>query len=272
MEVYHRSTGTPAQHFGGGYKVFANTNGGVDRAVCEFLGRWWDATDGTREAYIDFQIYNASAGSTQMRLFRNGSLSIGGVPPKPTNSGVCNVLTGFAIGNAATLGNVLMGNGNEFTDTDVGAWSNLEYVTSSDATNATSGLVDITGLVTPTLALGATYEFEAVLFASTSADTNGNKYAVHCSVAPSSLVAMFYGPTTTSINSQAGLLAGTSATNIAQGAYLTTASSSGVIIIKGYLVTSGFSSPVFSIRHLHQISGTSTVKRGSTLKIRKVSV
>jgi hypothetical protein len=64
---------------------------------------------------------------------------------------------------------------------------------------------------------------------------------------------------------------GTNANNISSATFLTTASETGLVAIKGYFVTSASASPVFSIRHLKVTSGTSTVKIGSILKVRKIA-
>ena len=62
----------------------------------------------------------------------------------------------------------------------------------------------------------------------------------------------------------------TNATNIPSAAFLTSASETGLVVIDGYFVTSASASPDFSIRHLKATSGTSTVKIGSILKVRKI--
>ena len=60
------------------------------------------------------------------------------------------------------------------------------------------------------------------------------------------------------------------ANNTADGtAFLTTSAETGHIHISGFFFTAATGSPVFSIRHLKVTSGTSTVKVGSMLRIRK---
>jgi hypothetical protein len=100
--------------------------------------------------------------------------------------------------------------------------------------------------------------------------TTGTKYGVNVSPAPTRIYATFTGPTSVASNLQTTQTSGTNATNIASAAFLTTASETGLVVIDGYFVTSASASPVFSIRHLKVTSGTSTVKIGSILKVRKI--
>jgi hypothetical protein len=53
--------------------------------------------------------------------------------------------------------------------------------------------------------------------------------------------------------------------------YNTTSGGVGLVILKGQIVTHATLSGTFSIQHLKVTSGTSTIKIGSTLKIRKVA-
>jgi hypothetical protein len=140
-------------------------------------------------------------------------------------------------------------------------------VTSSDATTTGQSLVDVTGLVSGTLAISTNYTFEAILYGTTTAVTTGTEYGVHISVAPTRIAADYIGPTTVSANVQTMAVSGTNADNIATPAFLTTASEEGVIKISGFFTTAGSGSPVFSIRHLKVTSGTSTVKVGSILSV-----
>ena len=139
----------------------------------------------------------------------------------------------------------------------------------SDATTTGQALVDVTGLTfnaTPS----SMYEFEALLDVSTTAVVTGTKYGVNVSPAPTRIYATFVGPTTVAANLQTMVTSGTNANNISSATFLTTASETGLVVIKGYFVTSASASPVFSIRHLKVTSGTSTVKIGSILKVRKI--
>jgi hypothetical protein len=142
-------------------------------------------------------------------------------------------------------------------------------VVTADATTTGQSLVDITGLTTGTLIAGATYQFEAVLQVVTTADTTGIKFGVHCTSAPTLIDAIYVGATTTSANLQTMATTGTNGDAVATTAFLTTASTDGAIYIKGMVVLNA--AAVFSIQHLKVTSGTSTVKVGSSLRIRQVN-
>lgn len=68
-------------------------------------------------------------------------------------------------------------------------------VTGSNATTTGQALTDITGL-SVTLAINATYEFEVVVSASTSAVTTGTAYGVQYSAAGASVEANISGSST----------------------------------------------------------------------------
>ena len=141
----------------------------------------------------------------------------------------------------------------------------------SDATATGQTLVDVTGL-TFNAAPSSTYEFETLLDVSTTAVTKtGTKYGVNVSPAPTRIFSTFVGPTTSPASVRTMVTGGANADDIASATFLTTASETG-LLFKGYFVTSASASPDFSIRHLKVTSGTSTVKIGSILKVRKIDV
>jgi len=178
-------------------------------------------------------------------------------------SGVMDVGTGYTIGGAATSGNVLAGNGTNFVSTDIGAWTLLK-VSGSDATTTGQTLVDITGLVTPTLSTSTLYEVEVMLWASSSEATNGCKYAVQVDGTGPTLSVSYQINKATDLAPNVGTLV---ASNTASGGanVVTTPS---LIFMKGFVLT-GTGTPVIRIQHLKVTSGTSTVKIGSVLKYRK---
>jgi hypothetical protein len=146
-----------------------------------------------------------------------------------------------------------------------GGWAELK-VAGSDFTTTTQALSDITGLITPTLATGTLYEFEAVLYCVASADANGNKFGVNVTGTGSPSASALYTSTTNSI-SNVTVIATSALTTAETTGY---GAASGVIfpvIIKGFFVT-GTGSPVFSIQGLKVTSGTLTVKIGSVLRYR----
>lgn len=140
-------------------------------------------------------------------------------------------------------------------------------VSASDATTTGQTLVDITGLSIAT-AIQTLYEFEALLYVTTSAVATGCEYGVSLGdVSPTNSVlagCLFTGPVT-------GITAGSShvvAFNTADTtAFLTTSGQSGVVWLRGFFY-SGDGVAALSVRHLKVVSGTSTVKIGSWLRMR----
>jgi hypothetical protein len=168
---------------------------------------------------------------------------------------------------AGTSGNVLTSDGTNWTSAaNLGPWSEFKVAT-SDATTTGQTLVDVTGLVTGTLALSSVYEFEAVLLCTTSAVTTGTQYGANVSVTPTNVTALITGSVTTTTG---GVTAVTANNTAGATAFLTTSAQTGVVVLKGIFTTAGSGSPVFSIRHLKVTSGTSTVKVGSILRVRKL--
>lgn len=150
--------------------------------------------------------------------------------------------------------------------TGVQGWDLVVAVAGSDAATTGQSLVDVTGLTASVLA-ASVYEFEAVLKVIASADTNGMAIGFHCTQAVQSLAAMVQGNTTNASVVSTCLLAQDSATS---SAYNSTSSGVGLFTVKGEFVTHATLVGVFSVQHKKLTSGTSTVKVGSTLKIRKV--
>lgn len=145
------------------------------------------------------------------------------------------------------------------------AWDSIAQVAGSDATTTGQSLVDITGLTFGALA-DSIYEIEAVLRVSTSAVTTGCRYGVQFSAAGASAQVVYTG----SVAATTGATTSTNALNTACAtAFLTTSSMIGMVIIKGFVIT-GANAGNITIRHLKVTSGTSTVKVGSLLKVKKV--
>jgi len=135
-------------------------------------------------------------------------------------------------------------------------------VSGSDATRALS-LVDVTGL-TASLTTGRTYEFEAVLMVTSSEATNGNIYAVNYTSTASLIEAQANG-TLAAATTQAVRI---SALNTGTAKFVTV-NGSGGILIRGIITTTG--TGTFSIMHGHLVSGTSTVRIGSYLKVTRIT-
>lgn len=139
-------------------------------------------------------------------------------------------------------------------------------LTSADATTTGQALVDITGL-TAAVSKASTYEFEAVLQVVASADTNGMQVGVAATQTPVTVVATVVGNTTTTTAASVVVVAAATAT----AAFNTTSAGKGIIVIKGIVVTHATVDGVLSLQHLKVTSGTSTVKKGSSFKVRKVA-
>jgi len=174
--------------------------------------------------------------------------------------------------NASGIKTVTIGNTVSGSTTDIRASvpginvSKIALVSGSNAT-ATTSLVDITGLIITSLAAYGYYEFEAVLIVGTSNDNNGNKYAVNFTSSGSpSVVAMIDGSYTSTANKTERI----SALTTASGVYMTTASQTGGILIKGILIVGSLPGSI-TIQHQHPTSGTSTVYVGSYLKVTRIS-
>ena len=146
-------------------------------------------------------------------------------------------------------------------------WDSIYFVSTTDATTTGQSLVDVTGLVAP-VTHASTYEFEAHLLTVASADTNGIKVGVNLDQTPVTVEGEVSGNGTgTTLITPVGL----QANNTADATALNTSSSGkGHVYIKGYFVTHATLDSNFSIQHLKLTSGTSTVKVGSSLRLRKV--
>lgn len=150
--------------------------------------------------------------------------------------------------------------------TNTGGWT-VHKVAGSNATTTGQALVDITGLVTGTLANSTKYEIEVILHVSTSAVTTGCRYAVFGggSGGAATINAMVNGTTTAAA---AGVeTINTIATQTAT-AYLTTSGSSGTIIIRGFVTTRGSGTADIRIQFLKVTSGTATAFIGSVFRYR----
>ncbi len=201
-----------------------------------------------------------------------------GTPASGVLTNCTGTASGLTAGNVTTNANLtgdVTSSGNATTiaaasettvNNNTGGWVTYK-VSGSNATTTGTSLTDVTGLVTGTLSTSSNYEFEAVLWCTTSAVTTGTKYGVNVTGTGSpAAYAVYMG----AVTSTTGATTSTNALNTGDAtAFLTTSAANGMIIIKGIFVT-GTGSPAFSIKHLKVTSGTSTVKVGSTLRIRKI--
>lgn len=142
----------------------------------------------------------------------------------------------------------------------------IVYVTGSDAT-ATQTQIDITGLVVPLLA-GLSYEYRAKLKVATSADTNGNQYgpAFTGTLGPGGAETFAKGMSSASGIVQ-GLIAGVG--TLISNNYLTISSLEGLLVVEGFIAVATAGN--FSLQHKHGTAGTSTVRVGSFLEMRRLN-
>lgn len=150
-----------------------------------------------------------------------------------------------------------------FTPSLTGKWDTIATVMGSDATTTGQTLADAAGLSVPLLA-NHVYEFEAALLVLTSADANGTKYGVNFSGAGASVRAVVLGTTSVAAATAETINALATGTITPR---LTGSGSTGVVMLNGF-ITTGANAGNFTVQHLKITSGTSTVKIGSSLKIR----
>lgn len=170
----------------------------------------------------------------------------------------------------ATLANVPIAathaTSNTTIPTNTGGWTEY-FVTTSDVTTTGQALVDITGLVTGTLSNSVLYEIEATLLITTSADATGTQYGIHGAGTGTAATTNCVFIATTTQNSTTALTV--RQVDVATATFMTTASSSGTVYLRGWFTSTSTGTATLSLQHLKVTSGTSTVKVGSVLRIRK---
>lgn len=152
--------------------------------------------------------------------------------------------------------------------TNNGAWQ-VTQVSGSDATTTGQSLVDVTGLAY-IANTASTYEFEAALFVTTTAVTTGTEYGIANTGVGTAVTTFFYAEGfTNAAGVGPGAIYTVGATNTATPPFLLGSGQTGVVTMKGYFTT-GEGTPTIAVRHLKVTSGTSTVKKGSSFKVRKL--
>lgn len=159
---------------------------------------------------------------------------------------------------------VLLGPVQDYPEAPV-SWDAVAIV-KADATTTGQALVDVTGLVLPVVH-AATYEIEAKLLTVASADTTGMEVGINVTQTPVTVEGDATGNTTTTTIASVGI----QANNTATAAFNTTSGGKGHITIRALVTTHATLDGNLSIQHLKVTSGTSTVKAGSSLKIRRVA-
>lgn len=157
----------------------------------------------------------------------------------------------------------VLGAANEYAEAPLG-WDAIITI-AADATTTGQSLVDVTGM-TYAVVHAATYEIEADLLTVASADTNGMEVGINVTQTPVTVEATVTANTTTTTVTSQGIQANATAT----GAVNTSSAGKGHIHIKGFVTTHATLDGTLSIQHLKATSGTSTVKAGSTLKVRRL--
>lgn len=141
---------------------------------------------------------------------------------------------------------------------DAGSWDGTTTVSGSDFTTTSTNLVDITGLVTPTLLNSQAYEFELVATTQNSTSA-GFSWAVHGGGTGTAATVMMNDNSGASFGGTAAIdtaVAGSTATSAVQ------------FYIRGHFTTRSTGTATFSIQARKTTSGTFTCFVGSQLKWR----
>lgn len=149
------------------------------------------------------------------------------------------------------------------TATNTGGWTALK-VAGSDFTTSSTSLVDITGLVSGTLATATLYEFEANLYVN-STSSAGMAVGVQQSGGGSGQIGVWSGAATSA--AATGIVIGSNALNTA-GAPCVLVNGDGSITISGFIKTGSTGSPTISCKVLKTTSGTAKVYISSTFRYR----
>jgi hypothetical protein len=148
----------------------------------------------------------------------------------------------------------------------VGGWDTAAVLGADQATSS-AAFVDVPGLSAALLA-NSVYEFEAMLNVLTSPDTTGIRYAVGFTGAGAAVVMQGIVPNTaTNLITQWIAAFGTS---FSTNPVMTIASQTGAATLRGFLTTAA-AAGTLTVQHLKVTSGTSTVRKGSGLRVRKVA-
>jgi len=142
--------------------------------------------------------------------------------------------------------------------------ADMAAVRTADFTNATAGMVAITGLTIPLREM-STYEFEIMLTGTVTADANGATFEINYSGITTALEAILIGALTNAACIAERIAAVATPTT----AILTTASQSGGVLIKGIIQT-GATAGNLTVACNHPAAGTTTIRIGSSIKTRKL--
>ncbi len=116
----HDSSGSIAASFGVGLLFNLQSTTTADRNAARLEVLWTAATDASRASAFDVQLVTAAGALTGVaRFFGSGGFSVNST--SDPGSGIINANSGFRIGNAATSGHFLRGNGTNYVDSAASA-------------------------------------------------------------------------------------------------------------------------------------------------------
>jgi hypothetical protein len=142
------------------------------------------------------------------------------------------------------------------------AWEGATAVTGSDFTTTSTALVDITGLVSPTLVNAATYEIAVVGMVKSSSNA-GLTLGVHGGGSGSAATCFVQ---VVFVQSRISIVAIDTASTA-----ISTSSNQGTIILKGFVTTRDAGTATISVQVAKVTSQTATVYIGTTLYWRRVA-
>lgn len=136
-----------------------------------------------------------------------------------------------------------------------------------------TGIQNVTGLQTGTLANSGTYEIDAVMGTQVTAGTQGIQFAVQCAVASATVAAMMIGSQAAlSTTGTAGVTLGNFTAQAVQGPQVNEVVGLGVCRITGIVVTPATGSPVIGIQAKGVQSGAlGWIKGDSYLRVTRIS-
>lgn len=151
---------------------------------------------------------------------------------------------------------------------NTGGWTE-KRVSGSAATNGTTSLADITGLVSNTLTNSTKYEIEVVIDATVSAVTTGITYSIATGgTGGASVVNVLVTGTSTT---NAGAFYTIATAGAATSAFVTSSGANGLIKMTGFVTTRGSGTATISVQMAKPTSGTATAQVGSVLRYRLAS-
>jgi len=215
-----------------------------------------------------------SAGSSGKLAQSDGTNIIMSTPTWPTaastsgkvvkSDGTNLVMSTETYATPSTSGNIMQSDGTNWTSTsNKGGWTELR-VAGSDFTTSSTSLVDITGLVSGTLATATLYEVDAQLYCNSSS-TAGMAVGVQQSGGGSGQIGVWAGSATNA--AATGISISSNALNTA-GAPCLLVNGDGMISFKGFIKTGSTGSPTISCKALKTTSGTAKVYIGSVFRFR----